>query len=98
MIEPTAAPASTPRRRSSGVMVFLPLVTTGPVFPVGVLPIERLTAYGPVTGDPVRGVQERSNITTRAAAAAICHQSGAGSSSSSVPRPTNPAAAASRYQ
>ena len=40
-------------RRSFGVMVFLPLFTTGPVFLVGVLAIERLAAAGPVAGDQV---------------------------------------------
>ena len=40
-------------RRSFGIMVFLPMVTTGPVFLVGVLAVERLAGVGPVAGDQV---------------------------------------------
>ena len=48
-----AARDSAALRRSFGIMVFLPMVTTGPVFLVGVLAIERLAGAGPVEGDQV---------------------------------------------
>ena len=48
-----AARDSAALRRSFGIMVFLPMVTTGPVFLVGVLAIERLDGAGPVEGDQV---------------------------------------------
>ncbi len=48
-----AARDSAALRRSFGIMVFLPMVTTGSVFLVGVLAIERLAAAGPIAGDQV---------------------------------------------
>ena len=48
-----AARDSAALRRSFGIMVFLPMITTGSVFLVGVLAIERLAAAGPIEGDQV---------------------------------------------
>ena len=40
-------------KRSFSVMVFLPLVTTGPVFLVGIFAIEQLAGAGPIEADQV---------------------------------------------
>ncbi|HIM57338.1 MAG TPA: sodium:solute symporter family protein, partial [Candidatus Latescibacteria bacterium] len=48
-----AARDSTALRRSFSVMVFLPMVTTGSVFLVGILAIEQLAGNGPIEADQV---------------------------------------------
>jgi SSS family solute:Na+ symporter len=48
-----AARDSIALKRSFSVMVFLPMVTTGAVFLVGVLAIERLSGAGPIEADQV---------------------------------------------
>ena len=40
-------------KRSFSVMVFLPLVTTGSIFLIGILAIEQLAEYGPIEADQV---------------------------------------------
>ena len=48
-----AARDSTALRRSFSVMVFLPMVTTGSVFLIGILAIEQLAGTGPIEADQV---------------------------------------------
>ena len=48
-----AARDTTSLRRSFGVMVFLPILTTGSVFLVGLLGIEQLAEAGPIEANQV---------------------------------------------
>jgi len=48
-----AARDTTALRRSFSIMVFMPMVTTGSIFLVGVIAIERLAGVGPIEADQV---------------------------------------------